>query len=290
MGVEPTPVPLLRRLALPVGLSGGGEAGKFEPPNPCLSNKEVYLFRSQEGYLLYFRFEMNPGSKSINNPHRGVIFLLGLSGSGKGTVARHLLEEKLTSLHLSMGDLLRNLIDSVEQDPTTQPYVEALLKGDPPQPGFTKLAWLQHCVQKGLLVPDAWTQAIIEHQLAYTPALSLQPWSMDGYPRRIGAAQHLLQTLERLQIPVWAVVHLEVSEAEAMRRLLARGRADDTPNAILERFAFFKDNVLPTLEYLEHQLGSDRVLHIHTESPGPSRITAAEVVYARVRSKLLALT
>lgn len=41
VGIEPTPVTLLRRLALPVGLPGGGEAWKFELPTRTSAPREV---------------------------------------------------------------------------------------------------------------------------------------------------------------------------------------------------------------------------------------------------------
>lgn len=223
-----------------------------------------------------------PNVNASNDPHRGVIFLLGLSGSGKGTVGKRLLEDGLTFAHLSMGEMLRGLIAMMQQNPNSRASVEALLEGDSPTPGFTKLDWLKHCVEKGLLVPNAWTQGIIEHQLQFRSYLSEKPWSIDGYPRKIGAARHLLEALSRARIPVWAVVHLQTSEQEAMRRLLARGRADDTSEAIQERFGFFRENVIPTLEYLVGSLGADRVLHLEAEG-------SSDEVYARVRNRLLRL-
>lgn len=226
---------------------------------------------------------MNPGNSSASSdPDRGVIFLLGLSGSGKGTVGQRLLTDGLTQAQLSIGDLLRGLIASVEQNPINRAAVKAFLEGDPPYPALSKLEWLAHCVEKGLLVPNAWTQAVIEHQLTHQPQLQNQPWSIDGYPRIVGAARHLLEALSRARVAVWAVVHLRVSEPEATPRLLARGRPDDTAGTIAERFRFFRENVLPTLDYLEDALGSGRVFHIDAEG-------SSEAVYARVKSRLTRL-
>ncbi|MDX2006688.1 MAG: nucleoside monophosphate kinase [Meiothermus sp.] len=130
-----------------------------------------------------------------------------------------------------------------------------------------------------MLVPNTWTQAVIEHQLTHRPKLQSQPWPIDGYPRRVRTARHLLESLSRARVPVWAVVHLRVSEPEATRRLLARGRLDDTAGTIAERFRFFRENVMPTLEYLEGALGRGRVLHVDAEG-------SSEAVYARVNSRL----
>jgi adenylate kinase len=210
-------------------------------------------------------------------PARGVFLLLGASGSGKGTIAKQLLALGIVKHHISMGDLLRGMIERIQNNPNERIKLEQEL-ADPIPNGFSsKVSYFEHCVQNGLLIPNAWTMAVIEQELLHRPALQTEPWVMDGYPRRIEAAKHLLKTLEMLEIPVLAAIHLSISLTEMQKRLLARGRSDDTNDAIQNRFAFYQEHVLPTLEFLGKKV---KLLEVDTQTLETS--SAAQVVLTRV--------
>ncbi len=185
---------------------------------------------------------MNPNSSfSPNTPKpRGVFFVLGASGSGKGTLAKCLLETGRIQAHVSMGDVLRARL--------TAPNLETELSGDVPNGFSSRRAFLQHAVQSGLLIPDAWTERIIESELQ--EILPNLLWAFDGYPRSPAAAKHLLNALEHRGIPCLGVVHLFLDFQLLEQRLLARGRTDDSHAAIANRFAFYQQSVLPALEVL----------------------------------------
>ena len=173
-------------------------------------------------------------------PERGVFLLLGMSGSGKGSVGEMLLQRGVIATHASMSAWLREaLIDAA----SLEPFLAAL---QPPE-FASPLEYLRHCVTNGLLIPDAWTQAVIDLRLEHAPA---EPWLLDGYPRTVGAAQHLVTALERKGIALLGAVHLRVASETATQRLLDRGRSDDAVPAILERLEFYHSSVLPTLEWL----------------------------------------
>ncbi len=220
------------------------------------------------------KFDLQP------RPARGVFLLLGASGSGKGTVAKQLLALGIAKHHISMGDLLRGMIERIQSDPNERMKLEQQLP-DPIPNGFSsKVTYLEHCVRHGLLIPDSWTELVIEFELANRPELQTQPWILDGYPRRIQAAKHLLKGLGKLEIPVLAVIHLCISLIDMQKRLLARGRSDDTPQAIGNRFKFYQDHVLPTLGFLGNHV---KLLEVDThtlETSSPEQVVLTRVLKA----------
>ncbi len=216
-------------------------------------------------------------------PTRGVFLLLGASGSGKGTIAKQLLALGIVKHHVSMGDLLRSIIERINTNPSERATLEYQL-ADPIPNGFSsKVACLEHCVKSGLLIPDSWTEFIIESDLTSKPALQTEPWVMDGYPRRIEAAKHLLESLGKLEIPLLAVIHLRISLPQMQKRLLARGRSDDTLEAIENRFAFYQEHVLPTLEFLSQKVN---LLEVDTHTFETSTSNASNIVLERVLTAL----
>jgi adenylate kinase family enzyme len=211
---------------------------------------------------------------------RGVLLLLGASGSGKGTIAKKLLEQGVIQAHVSMGDLLRGLLSRVAQDQIVRAQIESQLEPDMTHGFPNQIAYLEHCVKNGLLIPNAWTQTVIEHEISSRTDLHDHAWIMDGYPRRIEAAQHLLETFKRRNIPVLGVIHLSISKANMIERLLARGRTDDTVEAIENRYAFFQAEVLPTLEFLK--ISGISVFEIDTNLPNLEPEAAANQTFETV--------
>src|SRR4029453_11674802 len=59
---------------------------------------------------------------------------------------------------------------------------------------------------------------------------------LDGFPRTVPQTDWLLSEIARGRFNLSAVVHLTASEDVVKRRLLERGRQDDTDEAIAKRF------------------------------------------------------
>ena len=59
---------------------------------------------------------------------------------------------------------------------------------------------------------------------------------LDGFPRQLEQAQLLIDSQPEHQRSIALVVVLEVPRSELLKRLEVRGRVDDTPDAIDERF------------------------------------------------------
>lgn len=78
----------------------------------------------------------------------------------------------------------------------------------------------------GLLIPDEWTEKIIDSVLEDTPGLREDIFILDGFPRTVAAAGHLLKTMDRLEIPVIKALHLFITKEQMKARAQERGRLD----------------------------------------------------------------
>jgi adenylate kinase len=140
------------------------------------------------------------------------LILFGPPGSGKGTQS-----EKLTSKynlkHLGTGDLLRSEINN-----QTPLGIEA-----------------KKFMDKGHLVPDEVVIGMISSALDSNS--KCDGFLFDGFPRTSAQAEALDKLLELKKAPIAAMLALEVSEEELVKRLLKRGetsgRTDDNNDEII---------------------------------------------------------
>jgi len=125
------------------------------------------------------------------------LILLGPPGSGKGTQAKRI--EKVFHLpHISTGDILREAID----------------KGTP----LGKEA--EEYMKRGDLVPDHVVNGIVKERLSKPDCK--RGFILDGYPRTVPQAISLEEILKNLSLSLYAVIHLNVSDEEVVRRLTNR--------------------------------------------------------------------
>ncbi|MBJ21015.1 MAG: hypothetical protein GY910_24050 [bacterium] len=147
----------------------------------------------------------------------------------------------------------------------------------------SQLGWLEFCTARGLLIPNRWTQDLISAEIDRALAADTEgvdsPFILDGYPRTVAAAQHLLGFLESAQLPVLKVLHLSISKAEMSARAGKRGRADDNEGALRRRFEFYVENVQPSVDYLKTELGGDRVALIDAHQPSFDLVDGARVFH-----------
>ncbi len=140
------------------------------------------------------------------------LILFGPPGSGKGTQSEKL-TVKYNLKHLSTGDLLRNEIQN-----NTPLGNEA-----------------QKHMNKGHLVPDEVVIGMISSALDSNP--KCDGFLFDGFPRTAAQAKALDRLLELKNAPILAMLALEVSETELIKRLLKRGetsgRSDDNNDIII---------------------------------------------------------
>jgi adenylate kinase len=102
---------------------------------------------------------------------------------------------------------------------------------------------VQAIMEAGEYVPDELTVAMLEERIAQPDA---DGFILDGFPRTEGQVAALDALIGEDGLD--GVVVFEVDEDELVRRLLARGRVDDTEDTIRYRFRVFRDQTAPLLE------------------------------------------
>ncbi|MFP6655199.1 MAG: nucleoside monophosphate kinase, partial [Myxococcota bacterium] len=152
-------------------------------------------------------------------------------------------------------------------------------------PFISQLDWLEFCTVSGLLIPNRWTQdlisADIERVTSGQPDGYDHPFILDGYPRTVAAAEHLLAFLRGANIPILKVLHLSISKAEMSARAGKRGRSDDHAEALRSRFEFYIENVQPSVDYLKTELGGDAVALIDAHQPAYVETDGQRVFHLR---------
>jgi adenylate kinase len=159
------------------------------------------------------------------------LLLVGPPGAGKGTQAVRL-AERLDVPHISSGDLFRANLQPGAETPIgleAKRYIDA-----------------------GDLVPDSVTIAMMRARLAEDDAV--KGFVLDGFPRNLSQASSLDQLLAERGEDIDTVVELKVPEDELVRRLLGRGRTDDTEDVIRRRQQVYRDETAPLLEHYSDRL------------------------------------
>jgi len=105
---------------------------------------------------------------------------------------------------------------------------------------------------------------------------------LDGFPRELPQAEWLLNSKSDHGRDIGLVVVLEVPREELLKRLAIRGRVDDTPEAIDQRLAIYRQEMYPILGLFSDQ----HIPVVHIDGVG----TVGEIhdrVYAELQSREL---
>jgi adenylate kinase len=187
------------------------------------------------------------------------LVLLGPPGSGKGTQGERL-QEDLRLPYYATGDILRAAVrDETELGKAAKAYMDA-----------------------GDLVPDEVIVGVIAERIDSTEALD--GFILDGFPRTMPQAEALDAKLEELGRAVTAVLLIDVSDEEVIRRLGGRRtcaenghvfhvefnpperegvcdldgsellvRDDDEPEVIRKRLATYHEKTEPLVGYYDQR-------------------------------------
>lgn len=155
--------------------------------------------------------------------------LIGRSGSGKGTQAEFLMEYFGNLVYISTGALFRELAkaDTV----ASKKVIDILESGGLPFDDLATTLWM--------------------HEIAFKVKED-QGFIMDGAPRRPQEAQNLDRFLEFLDLDKRTFfILIDISREEAFKRLSARGRSDDSKDAINSRMDYYEKIVRGVVEHYE---------------------------------------
>ena len=155
------------------------------------------------------------------------IILFGPPGCGKGTQAAFISED-LSIPHLSTGDMLRSAVSSKS---------EIGLKA-------------KEIMEKGGLVSDEIVLSIVQERVINSDCN--KGFILDGFPRTVNQAEKLDLLLGKSK-KIDCVLRIKVEEEEIIKRLIDRGRNDDKPEIIKNRFISYNAETEPLIPFYQNR-------------------------------------
>ena len=171
------------------------------------------------------------------------IVMLGGPGSGKSTYTEYLIKH-FNITHIYPGGMLRKEVEKGSE--------------------IGKIA--KSIIDRGEFVPNQIVLDLIKKKVEQSP----QGYVLDGWPRYM----QQVEDMEKAEIGYDYAVFLDVSREEVLRRLLARGRADDTEEIINNRIELYKKETGPVSEYMRNRPG---FIEVKAEGGTPEE-TANEII------------
>lgn len=169
------------------------------------------------------------------------VLFFGTQGAGKGTQVKMLMESLAKNsdnglIHIDMGAELRAMI---AEGTYSSPLVQNVLNQGARMPDF-----MPTFLQTKKIVENLKTGK--EHIIA------------DGLARGADQTRAFDDMMNFYDRKNFQVIYLTLSEESSVKRLLARGRVDDTEEAIRKRLAWSKTDMMPQLDLLK---GRNRPIH-----------------------------
>ncbi len=146
-----------------------------------------------------------------------MILLMGPAGAGK-SLQGHKLADEHGYAYISTGEIFRLFLT-----------------------GHRRAAMLE-----GKLISDQETIDMIDK--VFDIVDTRDEFILDGFPRTVEQVNWLMEQVKKGRFDNPVVVHMDVSEKETRRRLALRGRPDDTPESITERYRLYASKTQPLLQ------------------------------------------
>jgi adenylate kinase len=163
----------------------------------------------------------------------------GIVGSGKGTQVK-LLQNYLKErdgkecAYIGTGEIFRDIIASSDGSETANIAKELL--------------------GAGKLMPDEITNKLVKEKVE--SGLSADKHGIfDGYPRTLAQSEVFEKMMQEHARKHVKIIYIELTEAEAMKRNLLRGRHDDTEEGLRKRFDEYVNKVVPAMNYFRGKDG-----------------------------------
>ncbi len=154
-----------------------------------------------------------------------VIFLLGKTGSGKGTQIKNIVKKTGFEV-VNTGELLR---EKAKED------------------DFLGLK-TKEILDRGGLIPTPLVFLIWMPRLVDFRERNVKGVIFDGNPRKLYEAKMLEELFLMFEWDRVSVFHVDITDEEVYQRLSNRKRSDDNPEDIKTRLAWFQDEVVPVID------------------------------------------
>jgi adenylate kinase len=169
------------------------------------------------------------------------VLFFGVQGSGKGTQVKLLMDVIKTHssdaiIHIDMGALMRT---SIASGTVTGKLTGEIINVGKRMPDFMPVYLSTKAFAEGIVTNK-------EHIIA------------DGLCRGEDQTRGFDDAMVFYGRGNYHIITLELSDEEATKRLMARGRTDDTPEGIKNRLGWYKTDVEPQLNLMA---GRGRTIH-----------------------------
>lgn len=158
--------------------------------------------------------------------------LIGRSGCGKGT------QGALISEYLNKNDANRKTL----YIQTGSEYRE-FIKGDSETQKLSKNIYDVGGLQPEFLSVYMWVNVLVKNYIKEENII------FDGTPRRFHEAGVLDSIFDFYNIKDIYAINIEISEEESVKRLMSRGRIDDTKDEIKKRLSWYETDVVPAINF-----------------------------------------